>query len=100
MPGTRDIARRPPGRVRMWVYSFTVREGRIAMYFVYILRNPDRRSYISQTNNLVRRIQEQNDQAFSRAVATCIRRKYDIRSEALRRERQRMVALLKDVGGC
>ena len=66
-------------------------------FFVYILRNPDGRTYVGQTNDIERRLKEHNDPEYFGTKYTKRYRlpwtlihteEFSTRSEAMKRERE------------
>jgi len=66
-------------------------------FYVYILRNPDGRTYVGQTNNIERRLSEHNDPDYRGTLYTkrfqlpwkLVHQEYfSTRKEAMRRERE------------
>jgi len=66
-------------------------------YYVYVLLNPEGKSYVGQTTDLRRRVAQHNDPDFRGALHTkrhkgpwrlIHREEYPTRSEAMRRERE------------
>ena len=67
------------------------------MFSVYVLVNPEGKTYVGQTNDLQRRLSQHNDPAYSGTLHTKRHRgpwrlvhteEYATRSEAMRRERE------------